>query len=165
MGFLGGSVVKNLPAMQETQEMQFRSLGQDDLLEKGMAMHSCFLAWRTPWTEEPGGLQSIQLQRARHNWSNLTCMHCKFHYRVNIIAMSNLNYGTSLVAQMLKNLPARRETWVQFLNWEDPLEEGMTIHSVFLPGESHEHRSLVGYSPWGCKELDMTEQLSTRDTT
>ena len=51
-------VVKNLPAIQEPQEMQFRSLGQEDLLEKGMAMHSCFLAWGTPWTEEPGGLQS-----------------------------------------------------------------------------------------------------------
>ena len=42
-------------------------------------------------------------------------------------------------------------------DWEDPLEEGMETHSVFLPGESYGQRSLVGYSPWGCKELDMTE--------
>ena len=41
--------------------------------------------------------------------------------------------------------------------WEDPLEEGMTTHSVFLPGESHGQRSLVGYSPWSHKESDMTE--------
>ena len=41
-------------------------------------------------------------------------------------------------------------------DWEDPLEEGMETHSVFLPGESYGQRSLVGYSPWGCKELDMT---------
>ena len=41
---------------------------------------------------------------------------------------------------------------VQSLGWEDLLEEGMESTSVFLPGESHEQRSLVGYSPWGCKE-------------
>ena len=46
---------------------------------------------------------------------------------------------------------------------EDSLEKGMAIllHSVFLPGESHGQRSLVDYSPWGCEESDMTEQLST----
>ena len=45
--------------MQETQETQFLSLGQEDLLEDGMATHSSILAWRIPWTKEPGGLQSI----------------------------------------------------------------------------------------------------------
>ena len=50
------SVVKNLPAMQKPQETQVRCLGQEDALEKGMATHSSILAWRTPWTEEPGGL-------------------------------------------------------------------------------------------------------------
>ena len=48
--------VKNLPAMQETQEMRVRSLGQEDPLEKGMATHFSILAWRIPWTEEPGKL-------------------------------------------------------------------------------------------------------------
>ena len=47
--------------------------------------------------------------------------------------------------------------WVRSLGWEDPLEEGMATHSVFLPGESYGQRSLVGYSPWGCKESDTTE--------
>jgi len=47
---------------------------------------------------------------------------------------------------MLKNLPAMQETRVRSLGWEDPLEKGMAIHSVFLPGESHGQRSLVGYS-------------------
>ena len=56
MGFPGGSVVKNLPAMQETQ---VQSLGQENPLKKGMATHSSILAWRIPWTEEPGGLQSV----------------------------------------------------------------------------------------------------------
>ena len=50
-----------------------RSLGGKDLLEKGMATHSRILAWRIPWTEEPGGLQSIALKRARHDCSDLAC--------------------------------------------------------------------------------------------
>ena len=53
--------------MQETQEMQVRSLGQEDPLEEGMATHSSILAWRIPWTEEPGGLQSVESQRVGHD--------------------------------------------------------------------------------------------------
>ena len=60
---LVAQMVKNLPAMQETQ---VGSLGQEDL-EKGMAIHSNILAWRIPWTEEPGGLQSMGLQRVGHD--------------------------------------------------------------------------------------------------
>ena len=59
--------VKNSPAMQETQEMQVQSLVQEDSLEEGMATHSSILAWRIPWTEEFGGLQSIESQRAGHS--------------------------------------------------------------------------------------------------
>ena len=55
-GFLGGSVVKNPPAMQEPQETWVRSLGQEDPLGEGMATHSSVLAWRIPWTEESGRL-------------------------------------------------------------------------------------------------------------
>ena len=57
--FLVAQMVKNLPTMQK---IWIRSLGQEDLLEKGMATHSSFLAWRIPWTEEPGGLQSVGSQ-------------------------------------------------------------------------------------------------------
>ena len=57
-------MVKNLPAMQETQVV---SLGSEDPLEKGMATHSSILAWRIPWTEETGGLQSMGLQRIGHD--------------------------------------------------------------------------------------------------
>ena len=67
MGFPGGSAVKNSSAVQETQETWVRSLGQKDPLEEGMATHSSILAWRIPWTEKPGGLQSMGLQRARHD--------------------------------------------------------------------------------------------------
>ena len=54
-----------------------------------------------------------------------------------------------------------REMGVQFLGWEDPLEEEMATHSSTLSGKFHGQRSLAGYSPWCCKELDRTEQLST----
>ena len=57
-------MVNNMPAIQETQ---LRSLGWEDPLEEGMATHSSILVWRIPWTEEPGGLQSIWLQRVRHD--------------------------------------------------------------------------------------------------
>ena len=57
-------MVKNTPAMQETW---VQSLGGEDPLEKGMPTHSIILAWRIPWTEEPGGLQSVGLQRIRHD--------------------------------------------------------------------------------------------------
>ena len=57
-------MVKNLPAMQDTQ---FQSLGWEDPLEKGMAIHSNILAWRSPWTDEPGELQSIESQRTERD--------------------------------------------------------------------------------------------------
>ena len=61
---LAGQMVMNLSVMQETQ---VRSLGQDGPLEKGMATFSNILAWRIPWTEEPGGLQSMGSQRVGHD--------------------------------------------------------------------------------------------------
>ena len=62
--FLMAQTVKNQPAMQETRVW---SLGQEDLLEKGIAIHSSILAWRIPWTEEPGALQSMRSQRVGHD--------------------------------------------------------------------------------------------------
>ena len=61
---LVAQAVKNLPAMQEAW---VPSLGQENPLEKGMATHSSILAWRILWTEKPGELQSMALQRVRHN--------------------------------------------------------------------------------------------------
>ena len=60
-------MVKNLLAMQEPQETWVQSLGQEDPLEEGMATHYSILAWRTPWTEEPGSLQSTAMQRLGHD--------------------------------------------------------------------------------------------------
>ena len=65
-------MVKNLPAMWETR---VQSLGWEDPLEKGLATHSSILAWRVPWTEEPGRLQSMGLQRAGHSLSGFHFFH------------------------------------------------------------------------------------------
>ena len=59
----------------------------------------------------------------------------------------------------VKNLPAVQETWVQSLGQEDLLEKELATHSSILPGKSHGQRNLVGYSPWGRKELETTEWL------
>ena len=59
--------VKNLPAMQDTEETRVQSLGQEDPLEKEMATHSFILAWKIPWTEELGGLQFMVSQRVGHD--------------------------------------------------------------------------------------------------
>ena len=67
MGFPSGSVVKTLPAMQELQEARVQSLDWEDPLEEDIATHSSILAWRIPWTEEPGRLQSMGSQRVRHD--------------------------------------------------------------------------------------------------
>ena len=68
MGFPGGTVVENPPPTW------VQSLGQKDPLEKGMITHSRILAWRIPWTEEPGGLHSMGLQRVGPDGSSLACM-------------------------------------------------------------------------------------------
>ena len=108
-------MVKNLPAMRETQ---VSSLGWDDPLEKEMATHSSVLAWRIPWTEEPGGLQSIESQRVGRD-----CVNNIHKY---------INYKGLLCGSAVKNLPAMQETQVRSLGQEHPLEEGMTTHSSIL---------------------------------
>ena len=66
------SKVKNLPAMQETW---VQSMEWEDPLEKGMAIHSSILAWRIPWTEEPGGLQLVGSKRVRYDWATNSSLH------------------------------------------------------------------------------------------
>ena len=71
---LVAQMVKNLPVMQETR---VQSLGWKDPLEEEMTTHSSILAWRIPWTEEPGGLQSIESQRVGHHWVTNTHSRCQ----------------------------------------------------------------------------------------
>ena len=74
--------LKRLPAMRETW---VQSLGQEDPLEKEMATHSSILAWRIPWMEEPGGLQSTGLQRVGHNWATSLHFMPPFNPYLNLI--------------------------------------------------------------------------------
>ena len=85
-------MVKNLPAMQETR---VQSLGQEDPLETGMAIHSSVLAWRIPWTEEPGRLQSGDLQRVGHDWATNT--HNTFTY----LSLGSTGYSLLLLGLLL----------------------------------------------------------------
>ena len=74
------------------------------------------------------------------------------------LSSDHLGKEASLEAQMVKNLPAMQETRVRSLGWEGPLEKERLPTPIFMPGEFHGHGSLVGYSPWGRKELGMTKQ-------
>ena len=100
----------------------------------------------------------------KHNigaWSFTRFLPSKFSVATHLCGTAiGVDFKAFLVAQMVKNLPAMQETWVWSLGQEDPLEKGMATHSSILAQRIHEQRSLVGYSPWGCKELDMTEWLS-----
>ena len=144
-----------------------------------MATHSSVLAWRIPGTGEPRGLPSMGLHRVGHNWSDLAaaaaaCLPkgfsgssvgiqfaCNAGDPGSILQLRRspgegigypLQYSwASLMAQMAKNPLTMRETWVWFLGWEDPLEEGKQPTPIFLPGESPWQRSLMGYSPWVIK--------------
>ena len=102
-----------------------------------MVTHSSILAWRIPWTEKPGKLQSTGSQRFGHD--------CATSFSLS-------------VAHTVKNLPPMWEIWVRSLGWEDPLEKEMTIPLQYSCLEnSHGQRNLVGYCLWGHKELDMIE--------
>ena len=81
---LVAQTVKHLPAMWETW---VQSLGQEDLLEKEMATHFSTLAWKIPWMEEPGRLQSMGSQRAGHNWATSLCVWCKNCINLNYVEM------------------------------------------------------------------------------
>ena len=74
-------------------------MGQEDPLEEGMATHSSILAWRIPWTEEPGNLQSRGSKKVRHNWSDLASMHVWFnlqHQPIFIITFGQFADYTNL---------------------------------------------------------------------
>ena len=81
--------------------------------------------------------------------------------------MTIINLGIPMWL-VVENLPEMQETQgmrVWSLGWEDPLEEEMATHSISCLENPHGERSLVGYSPWGCKESGMTEQLNTTEHT
>ena len=114
--------VKCLPAVRETWVL---FLGQENPLEKEMAIHSSTLAWKIPWTEEPDRLQSMGSQRVGHDW--VTWLHftlLQTAITTRVFTIYFCRDWVSLVAQLVKNLSTMQEISVQFLGWEDPLEEG-----------------------------------------
>ena len=112
-------MIKNLPTMQDTW---VQSLGQEDPLEKGMATHSGILAWKIPWTEEPGKLKSIESPTVRHNWA------------------TNTFTFIFLGGSEIKNPSAKRlrfDPWVRKIPWRRKCQST----PVFLPGESYGQRA------------------------
>ena len=92
--------VKNPPAMQETQ---VQSLDWEDPLEKEMATHSSILAWRIPWTEQPGRPQSMQSQRVSHDWVTDTFFFLFVNYLLNFLLSFVLNFKNTC-SLLLNNL-------------------------------------------------------------
>ena len=118
---LVAQMIKRLPAVRETR---VRSLGREAPLEKEMETHSSMLAWRIPWTEEPGGLPSMGSRRVGHDWA--TSLSFLSFYK---------NRGL-LGGSVVKNPPATQETQVPSRGWEDPLEEEMATLSRLLAWET-----------------------------
>ena len=92
----------------------------------------------------------------------MTILLCLWSYATErgasiVVTFPPITTLASLVAQVVKNVTAMQETWVRPLGWEDPLEEGMATHSSILAQRIPRTEGLVGWSPWGCKESDMTE--------
>ena len=109
-----------------------------------MATHSSVLAWRIPGTGEPGGLLSMGLHRVGTQLKRL---------RASQVELAVKQTNTCLQCSRFKR--RRFNPWVGKIPWR----RAWQFTPVFLPGESHGQRSLVGYSPWGCKESDSTEVI------
>ena len=150
-----------------------------------MAPHSSTLAWKIPWTEEPGGLQSMRSRRVGHDWATSLSLFTFMHWRRKWQPTPGFLpgesqgwgslwaavYGVAQSRTRLKRLSSssssssshrhrrrcdcshRFDPWVEKIPWKRKWQPT----PVFLPGKSQGQRSLVGYSPWGCKELDTME--------
>ena len=141
--------LKRLPAMWETW---VRSLGQEDPLDKEMATHSSILAWRIPWTEESGGLQSIGSQRVGHERSNWTCIHTY-----------QCLYKWSCCCLVTKSCPALATSWTVAARllgpWDSPgkntgvgghsLLQGIFLTQGLNPGLLHQQVDSLSLSHQG----------------
>ena len=174
MGFPGGSVVKNLPAMQRLQKMQVQSLGQEHPLEEGMTTLSSILAQRIPWIEEPGGLQFMESQRVIHDWSNLA-------HNISLLNWRSLwvFFGRNdAKAETPVLWPPHAKSWLigkdseAGRDWGQeenrPTEDEMAGWHHWLDGRESEWTPGVGdgqgglacCNSWGRKESDTTERLN-----
>ena len=138
------------------QKIRVQSLGWDDPLEKEMATHSSILAWKIPWTEEPGRLQSMRSQKSQTDWATTT-------HRDHELAELNGQdvgltpplfhcLGTRLRLPVFLGFPygcgrPGFNPWVGTIPWRRKQQPTL----VLLPGKFHGWRKLVSYSPWGRK--------------
>ena len=145
---------QGLPGGSDSQESAHSTEDPGLIPESGRSPgegNGSILAWRVPWTEEPGKLWSIGSQRVGHKWETNT-LH---------LLWKSIYYRASQVALVVKNATANAgdikrlgfDPWVGKTPWKREWHPT----PVFLPGESHGQRSLVNYSPWGHKESDTTE--------
>ena len=114
-------MVKNLPVMRESQ---VQSLGWEDPLEAGMATHSSIPAWRIPWTEEPGRLQSMGLRRVRHDWvTNTVCIHyhCRKikQYRLVTTRPFHSSFSQKNLDFLFEATPDYLAFWICLKSWSD----------------------------------------------
>ena len=168
--------------MQEPQETWVWSSGQEDPLEEEMATHASILAWRIPWTEEPGGLQATGLQRAGHDWAtehthrtrqDLFCTFIQFplflppasgshnydlFFYECVYLFLKYNWPMGVPSGLaVKNPPAVQEpweTWVRSLGGEVPLEEGMATHSSILAWRNPWTEEPGGLKSMGSQQLE-----------
>ena len=130
---LVAETIKNPPAVLETWVW---SLGQDNLLEKGMATHSSILAWKFPWTEEPGRPQSMGSEGVTHDWAadishTLYCEDFRAGFFCSML-LSLTHTQAFPTVQRVKNPPAGQETQVRSLGQENPLEKEMPTNTNIL---------------------------------
>ena len=151
--------------MREIQERWVQSLGQEDPLKKEIVTHCSILAWKAQWTKEPGGWESKGSQSwtplSTHAHTQTQSEYIWFSFSFQQCFTFGISYLASLVVHTVKVscLQRRRpkfNPWVRKIPWR----KAWRSTPVVLPGEFHGQRSLMGYSPWGCKDLDITEWLT-----
>ena len=121
-------MVRNLPAVQETR---VQSLGWEDPLEEEMATHSSILAWDFPWTEKPGGLQSMGSQRVGHDWAINT-----FTFWWLSGKESACKVGNPCLTLDWEDLEEEMETHSSILAWENPMDRGAWWARVYRVAKS-----------------------------
>ena len=157
------------------QEMQVRSLGGEDPLEKEMTTHSSILAWRIPWTEEPGGLQSMESQRVRNDWARKAkicvvpqMLHFRHHVLMKCTALFFILSLYLIMHHFVMNLssahrcreneehclmPGIQDGHQHFL-WVPSLRAGVIDQSTVIPWDRR--------TEWACVENTMTERGSDK---
>ena len=139
--FPGGSEVKHLLANAgDTGEMQVGSLGQEDPLEEGIATHSSTLAWEIPWTEEPGGLQSMGSQRVGHNWATVQA-------HTHFLSSTHFPRGLHVLIQTSRQSKGRRIPWNSI---QAPTKNLQGTHKL----QGYVYSTSMHHSPLGRKQLN-----------